>query len=434
MFGFSLVMGFAAGVLTLTVYIALASRSIGRWKETNLRTLEEVNCEGATCDTKKFIADVESDGANYVLDMQTRYFIAFPSPTTEEPGRFPPLDHFKTSFIVRFRQPMSYKTPDGEVWRLYSQQASVDNETVEIIVGSRLKGPSVIETPNSQIAIVDASLRRDIGQIASSLRGQKTSKAGRSVLTSDGFAVVEANSGRVERRDAWLPEFLPETTEIPAPGWKPFAYDGDLYVLQTNVKGNVLAASVIQIGGLWWIGGSFVIAFLLAVVGTHMLGRTFLRMYFATSTMRVPTLDEALRTGEGQSIEFKRGLSEAETRSGNAEQEILKSIAAFANSNDGVIFVGVDDAGHVKGLGLDYSAKDRMERKIRQLVRSTIRPTPPLQLTFEDHRGLVILRIVVARGEEPVYLLNGAIYVRYGSSDVQAQPEDLRRLVSEYAL
>src|SRR5437870_12711547 len=78
-------------------------------------------------------------------------------------------------------------------------------------------------------------------------------------------------------------------------------------------------------------------------------------------------------------------------------------------------------------------AKDRFERKIRQFVRTHIKPTPHIQVTFEDVRGLVIAKITVARGEAPAYMMRGVIYVRDGSSDVQAQLEDLRRLVSQYA-
>jgi integrase len=46
----------------------------------------------------------------------------------------------------------------------------------------------------------------------------------------------------------------------------------------------------------------------------------------------VPVLEEALHTGEGQRVEFKRGLSEDPARLRNAEEELLKSIAAFANT------------------------------------------------------------------------------------------------------
>jgi len=87
---------------------------------------------------------------------------------------------------------------------------------------------------------------------------------------------------------------------------------------------------------------------------------------------QVPTLGEALRTGEGQRVEFKRGLSGDETKTGSVNTEWLKSIVAFANTNDGVILVGIDDTRHVKGLDLDFKRKDALERRIQQLARTRI--------------------------------------------------------------
>src|SRR5262249_42963430 len=149
--------------------------------------------------------------------------------------------------------------------------------------------------------------------------------------------------------------------------------------------------------------------------------------------IRTPTLEEALQQGEGQNIEFKRGVSDAVEIFGKNDDQLAESIAAFANTNDGVIFLGVDDWGKVKGLPLDFKQRDLLEQKIRQLVRNRIKPIPPVQITFEEVRGFIIAKIVVARGEAPVYMMDGRIYIRSGSSDVQAQPEDVQRLIAEYA-
>jgi hypothetical protein len=432
---FSLVIGAVAALLTAIVYVASAYPAVRRWKEANVRALSEINCVGAKCDTSGFVADAESGGADYVIDLQARYFINVPTPTAENPGRFAPLDYSDTAFIERFRNPASYTTPDGEVWRLHSEATNVEGKNFEIIVGHQEKAPSkMIETMPAQLGDVDAMLRRSASQIAKSLPSLNAlTQGGRNAALPDGFAVVDASTRQVVKWGMWLPEFLPEGVRLPTPGWQAYIYDSDLYVLQTDTNGRVLASSVVQVGGLWWILGSCGLAFLIASLIAHLVGGRFLRQYFATETSRVPTLGEALRSGEGQSIEFKRGLSDSEDRTGAVEDEVLKSVAAFANTNDGVIYIGVDDAGHVKGLGLDFKQKDRMERKVRQLVRNRIRPTPPIQIVFEDVGGLMVARIVVARGEDPVYLLGGVIYVRYGSSDVQAQPEDLKRIVLNYA-
>ena len=164
------------------------------------------------------------------------------------------------------------------------------------------------------------------------------------------------------------------------------------------------------------------------------LSRRYLRSYFALSGIQVPTIDGALKTGEGQQVEFKRGLSDEVAKSGSVDTELLKSIAAFANTNDGVILVGIDDTGHVKGLDLDFKRKDALERRIHQLARTRIKPvSPPVQVAFDDIRGMTVGRISVARGEKPLYTLDSVVYLRRGSSDVQAQPDEIISLVTQFA-
>jgi hypothetical protein len=54
-------------------------------------------------------------------------------------------------------------------------------------------------------------------------------------------------------------------------------------------------------------------------------------------------------------------------------------------------------------------------------------------IAFEELHGFVIARIAVVMGEAPPYMIGGTICVRDGSSDLQAQPEDVVRLVSQQA-
>jgi hypothetical protein len=382
-----------------------------------------------------FVADWSLEGSDYVVDTRTRYLITTPIPTAEHPARFAQLDYADMTFIDGFRQPGSYNTPDGEVWRLYSRPLKMDGKELEIIIGFQERAPSkMIDTLSGQIGVVDTRLKQDANMVADSFSNNKTGAWGsRTVLTADGFQIVDANSRKVVDWGPWLPTFLPKDTQLPTPGRQLFVYKGDLYVVETESDGRLLATSLVSVGGLWLLVSSCVFAFLSTSVTANSFSRKFLRSYFALTGTQIPTVEKALQTGESQSVEFKRGLSQDDTKTGNVEEELLKSIAAFANTNDGAIFIGIDDAGHVKGLELDFTQKDRMERKIRQLVRNRIKPTPPFEVTFEEVRGLAVAKIAVARGEATAYMMSGVIHVRYGSSDVQAQPEDLNRLITEYA-
>jgi len=431
---FSLSMGLVAALLTAIVHIASAYPSVRHWKDINLRTLSDITCSGATCDTSKLSMRWGSDCADYVIDAQTRYVMVVPTSTEAGGERFRQLDYSDTAFIARFRQPDSHPSVDGEVWRLYSRMADVGGEEFEIIVGFLEKAPSMmIQTPPSLIGTVDDKLKREADMIADSLpQGRGAPRGPRSGFSADGYAVVDATTKAVVEV-SWLPMFLPGDKPLPARGWTFYVNRGHLFVVLTDTKGRLVATSLVPVGGLWWLGGLVAVAFITIAVAAGAIAMRLLRDYFAITGRHFPTLDEALRTGEGQSIEFKRGLSDEQRRTGELEDDLLRTIAAFANTDGGVIFVGIDDAGHVKGLLPTPVQKDRFERKIRQLVRNRIRPRPPVQIAFDEVRGLVIARIIVARGEALAYMMGGVIYVRDGSADVQAQPEDLGRLIAEYA-
>ncbi len=432
---FSLAIGLVAAVVTAVVYFASAYPAVRRWKDINLRTLSEIKCSDATCDTSVFSNDWQLEGSDYVVDAQTRYLINVPSSSGENPGRFAPLDYCDTAFIAEFRQPTSYNTKDGEVWRLYSREADVAGRKFDIMIGNAEKASwRMIDTPRSLVGTVDATLKREADRIAANLPDLRgVARGARGGLSADGFVVVDATSKQVVEWGPWLPVLLPKEARLPNQGWQVSRDGADLYLVETDTNGRLVAISLVPVGTLWWLAGFCAIASVTIAGIARALSMRFLRGYFAVTGTRAPALEEALRTGEDQRVEFKRGLSGDENKAGSVEDELLKSIAAFANTNDGAIFIGIDDAGQVRGLGLGWSDRDRFERKIRQLVRSRIRPTPPFQITFDDVRGLTVAKITIARGEAPAYMIGGVIYLRYGSSDVQAQPEDIGRLVSEYA-
>jgi len=391
--------------------------------------MSEINCTEAGCDTSRLTTDWELSDEAYVIDAQTRYVLSAPSSAVMAP--FKPLHYSETEFIARFRQPTTYEAPNGEVWRLYSQATNVSNKKFEIIVGYAEKAPwKMIDSPQSLIGIVDPRLKREAEKIAA---GLQTGRADFHGVRADGFEVVNAETQQVVDWGPYLPILLPKDAHLPAPGSRPYFYDGHLYLVQTDTDGRLYAISLVSVGAFRWLAILAGFAFLSTTAIARSLSRRFLRDYFALRGVRTPTLEEAVRQGEGQNVEFKRGLFDANAKASKSADELAESIAAFANTNDGVIFLGVDDNGHVKGLPLDFKQKDRLEQKIHQLVRNHIKPIPPMQVAFEDLRGLLIAKITIARGDAPVYMMNGRIYIRSGSSDVPAQPEDMERLVAEYA-
>ena len=405
---FSLSIGTIGILITVLVYVGSAFSALRGLKESNRRTLSEITCANSTCDTSIFVADWSFEGCDYLIDTRTRYLITTPTPTAEHPAGLASLDYSDTSFIAGFRQPASYNTPDKLVWRLYSRPLDMDNKKLEIIIGYQEKAPTkMLDTPSGQIRDVDSKLKQEANKIAESFSNHKTASWGaRTVLAADGFQIVDANTKQVVARGEWLPSFLPKDVRLPAPGRVSyFVYEGDLYVVQTDGDGQLIATSLAPVGGLWLFASSCALAFFSTSVIASIFSRKFLGSYFALTGTQIPSLEKAFQSGEGQRVEFKRGLSQDDAKTGNVEDELLKSMAAFANTNDGAIFIGIDDAGHVRGLDLDFTQRDRLERKIRQLVRNRIKPTPPFEVTFEEVRGFAIAKVSVARGEAPAYLM-----------------------------
>jgi hypothetical protein len=430
---FSVSLGLVGVVLASVVYFVPAPRQLQEAQTINQRALSQIDCAGSACNTSRYTTSW-LEGPDYFIDEQTKYFIEVPSSQQENSARFPPLDFADTAFIKAFREPGTYTTPDGEIWRLYSVGADSVGLSAEIIVGYAQKAPWRILTASaSEVHNVDTELKREAGMMAANLSATLRGVGSSQRLIADGFAVVNAQTGKIMRFGPWVPMFLAKDAKLPVSGRSLRVDDEELYAVQVDDNGRFTTVSLAPLGDIRWFGVLATIVFILTAVIARGLSLRFLRNYFAVMSVRVPSLDEACQSGEGQKIEFKRGLSEDGTKNSISDTELLRSIAAFANTNDGVIFMGVDDTGKIKGLGFDFRQKDRFEQKIRQLARTRIKPNPPIEISFTEPRGIVVARIVVARGEAPAYLLNGVVYVRLGSSDVQAQPEDLTRLFSVFA-
>ena len=427
---FSLVIGVLVTFLSMVLVVASTYPAIQDAQNINRRTMADIKCTEGGCDSSVLTTDWELSDADYVVDTQTGYVISVPSSVIGDADRYSPLDYSDTAFIAKFRLPITYAAPNGEVWRLYSRAVTAGGKRYEVIVGYAEKAAwKMIDSPKSLMSLVDTRLKLETDKISATLENQKSDFHG---VRADGFEVVDADSEKVVAWGPWLPIYLPKGFRVPPPGWKPYVYNGDLYFVQTDANGRLSAISLIFVGRLWWLAILAGFAFLASSAVARVIARRFLRTYFALRGLQVPTLHQALHGGEGQHVEFKRALADNDSKVRKSDDELAETVAAFANTNDGVILVGVDDHGHIKGLSLSPKQKDLFEQRVRQVVRNRINPMPPIQVTFEEMNGLIVAKIAVARGDAQAYMMSGVIYVRSGSTDVQAQPEDLKRLVMEY--
>lgn len=125
---------------------------------------------------------------------------------------------------------------------------------------------------------------------------------------------------------------------------------------------------------------------------------------------------------ETEKKEFKAQFTEA----------IYKEVIAFANTDGGVVYVGIDNNGNVVGL----TEVDQEYSRITNGIRDAIMPDVTMFVRFSIQDNKVV-RIEVSEGTNKPYYLKvkglkpSGVYVRQGSSSVPASPEQIRQMIKE---
>lgn len=128
---------------------------------------------------------------------------------------------------------------------------------------------------------------------------------------------------------------------------------------------------------------------------------------------------------ESQTLELKSVIT----------TDIKKEVIAFANTNGGEIYVGIDDDGKI--IGLD-DVKNELER-ISNMFHDGIKPdiTPFISLDILVIDGKDIIKVNVFRGEKTPYYLSdkglkpSGVYIRHGNTSTQASDKYIRKLIRE---
>ena len=169
-------------------------------------------------------------------------------------------------------------------------------------------------------------------------------------------------------------------------------------------------------------------------------------------------LEEIIESGEHSFLEFKStmrwNLREAR-QDKKMEEIILKSIAAFNNSEGGKLLIGVTDNGEILGLQDDYNTlkeanKDHFELHLRNIVNNAFGKdfaTTQITVGFPIIEESEICEIDIKPGVKPLFLeaisKNGQkqkkFFVRSGNSSqdldiaetAEYVKEDLKRMNNE---
>ncbi|MFC1854212.1 RNA-binding domain-containing protein [candidate division CSSED10-310 bacterium] len=131
------------------------------------------------------------------------------------------------------------------------------------------------------------------------------------------------------------------------------------------------------------------------------------------------TILNDIATGEGQYIEFKRLIDNAESLAGE--------VIAFANSDGGTLFVGVDDDGSIVGL-------DNVESVFQSLTNiCRERCIPPISPVIEQHTinnsEIIVLRVKSEFNHlKPYRTAGGRFFIRIGKDKKDATGRELIRI------
>jgi ATP-dependent DNA helicase RecG len=136
--------------------------------------------------------------------------------------------------------------------------------------------------------------------------------------------------------------------------------------------------------------------------------------------------------GESLTIEYKELLPDDE----GSKRIVMKSVAAFANSDGGTILFGLTDDGEIKGLSRSESNQQARDR-LATLVRTLVQPLPPYKidrLPVPDREDRFVVTLEVEQGDNPPYAVGTkptdyVYYVRRDSTSFPIPPNEVGALV-----
>ena len=146
--------------------------------------------------------------------------------------------------------------------------------------------------------------------------------------------------------------------------------------------------------------------------------------------------------GESARLEFKETL-EADTRTGEKfpalVHSVLKTIAAFLNTDGGTLLIGVSDSGDIKGLQRDMALfgkaanQDKFELKLRNLCRDRLDPNPlnRIKLSFAHLAEGDVCRVDAESQTDVTHVDGKEVYVRVGNRTERLEGAPLTRWIRE---
>jgi predicted HTH transcriptional regulator len=126
--------------------------------------------------------------------------------------------------------------------------------------------------------------------------------------------------------------------------------------------------------------------------------------------MEYLSLEEIIRKGEGQTLEFKKSLS--------LQNKGLESLCAMINSDlaQGTVAFGIEPGGTI--CGIEPGNHDTAQRSVSQTIKNKFEPHPTTCIEAIEFSGKIVFTISAERDRNiPYHEYDGRAWIREGSTN-----------------
>lgn len=151
-------------------------------------------------------------------------------------------------------------------------------------------------------------------------------------------------------------------------------------------------------------------------------------------------LEKLIKKGESNIIEFKSTLRwniYAERMDKDIEHSVLKTIAAFLNTDGGSLIIGIDDGKRALGLEMDkFENHDAMLLHLMNIVKDRIgaKFTRFFDMNIEKYKGKEVLYLDCRPGLVPAYVKHNnqeKFYIRTGPSTTELSVSEIHEYIQQ---
>jgi ATP-dependent DNA helicase RecG len=117
---------------------------------------------------------------------------------------------------------------------------------------------------------------------------------------------------------------------------------------------------------------------------------------------------QVMKDGEGQSVEFKERFT----------PDVGKTLSAFANTNQGLLLLGLSDEGRIRGVS------EKTEEKVANVAHSC-KPSIYPEIRKVIYKGETLIYVKVPRSKGVLHSFKNIAYKRVGTNDMPLSPEEV---------